>query len=763
VIHKLLKFLTVSFIFFLSFFDTYAASISGIVRDSITKETIIGATVIVEGTKKGAKTNTNGYYSISDIEPGTYNIITQSISYDKDTIGITLKNDETLRLDIELSAGGSTTDEVLVEAFRDSDKDQITISKVNIPVEQVKKIRIGGESDVFRTIQLLPGVLTSSQISSGLFVRGGSPDQNLVLLDGSAVYNPTHLFGFISTFNSEAIKDVELLKGGFPAEYGGRMSSVLNITQKDGDRSETNGMASIGAISSKISLEGPLGNGSYFVGGRRTYFELVKAAIDGNVDINVPDFGFYDLNAKITQNITDSDKLSVSGFISNDRLEASDRGVDFALDVGNRLAALRYTRILENNMFWDNNLSYSRYQTQFGGDNSGFEFLIRNSIEDVTFKSALEWFESEQLTTKFGVETNFYNFGYLQDFDGTTGEDDDSQVEQDNENGQNGELDLNITDFNAAAYAQANYKPSELLFIQLGLRGGYWQQAEKVTLDPRFAVKYTLTENAALKFATGIFHQNLKLATLPDFTFFDTWLPTDTTVALSRAYHYILSLETSPVKGYNLNFDVYYKQLDNLSELNTIQLEQGTNTGDYFFQGRGEAYGAEIFLQKNMGDFTGWIGYGLGFVEAQFDSVNNGTPFRPKWDRRHDLKIVGSYRLSEAWDFGAQFIFQSGQSYTGANSFWYSRLPNDIKGQPRVFPTQRWGLRLPPTHQLNIYASYGFDLAKDIPAKVILDVFNVYNRRDVWFRRFDERGDAIVQEDFLLLPILPTISFEVRF
>lgn len=738
-----------------------AGSISGVVKDSVTKETLIGATVYLEGTSLGAKTNTNGYYSISDIPKGKYTISVKSVSYQEFRQELNITTDDSRRLDFELTVGGTLAEEVVVEAFRDSDKSQITISKVNIPVEQIKQIRIGGESDVFRTLQLLPGVLTSSQISSGLFVRGGSPDQNLVLLDGSAVYNPSHLFGFISTFNSEAIKDVELIKGGFPAEYGGRMSSVLNITQKDGNQSEIDGMASIGAISSKLSLEGPLGNGSFFLGGRRTYFELIKAALDGNVDIEVPDFGFYDVNGKITQNFGDDDKVSISGFISNDRLEAADLGVSFALDVGNRLAAIRWTHIFEDNLFWDNNFSFSRYQTQFGGDNSGFDFLIRNRIEDFTLKSALEWFNSDKLTTKYGIEVNAYNFGYLQDFDGTVGDNDDEPANE-TENNQ-GELDLNIRDYNYSGYAQANYRPDELIFIQLGLRGSYWQTAEKVTLDPRFAIKYILTEDVSIKAATGIFHQNLKLATLPDFTFFDTWLPTDTTVGLSRAYHYILSLETMPIEGYNLNFDVYYKYLENLSELNTIQIERGTTTGDYFFQGNGQAYGFEVFFQKSVGDFSGWIGYALGFVEAEFDSVNFGTPFRPKWDRRHDLKLVGSYQLDESWDFGATFIFQSGQSYTGASSFWYSRLPGDIKGRPRTYPTQRWGLRLPPSHQLNLYASYGWDLFEDVPAKLILDIYNVYSRRDIWFRRFVEEENSIVSEDFLLLPILPTISFEVRF
>ncbi|GAB5466202.1 MAG: TonB-dependent receptor [Candidatus Kapaibacteriales bacterium] len=753
-----------SFFIFISLFafaDSFSGSITGFVRDSVTRETVIGASVYIPSLEKGAVTNSNGYYSILGLPAGKYDVVTRSVSYAMDTVQVTIAEDEARRLDIELDVDGTTTDEIVVEATRDSDKSQIEISKVNIPVEQVKKIRIGGESDVFRTLQLLPGVLTSSQISSGLFVRGGSPDQNLVLLDGSTVYNPSHLFGFISTFNSDAIKDVELIKGGFPAEYGGRMSSVLNITQKDGNQSEVDGMASVGVISTKASVEGPLGNGSFFLGGRRTYFELVKAALGNSTDINIPDFGFYDLNGKITQNFGDKDKVSISGFISNDLLEAQDRGVQFGLEVGNRLGAARWTHIFDNNFFLETNLSYSKYETRFGGDNSGFEFLINNQIEDVTLRSGLEWQALENLTAKTGIEVTGYQFGYLQDFDGETEDNVGSTENQEEENF--GELALSIRDYNYSGYLQANYQPTPLLFLQAGLRGSLWDAAETATIDPRLAVKYQLFEDVALKAAWGLFHQNLKLATLPDFTFFDTWLPSDTTVDISRATHYIFSIETTPFEGYALNFDVYYKYLENLSELNTIQIELGTNTADYFYQGIGEAYGFEVFFQKKYGQFSGWVGYALGFVEAEFDEINFGEPFRPKWDRRHDLKIVGNYTLDESWDFGATFIFQSGQSYTGASSFWYSRLPGDIKGLPRIFPTQRWGLRLPPSHQLNLYASYGFDLAEGWPAKIILDVFNVYNRSDVWFRRFVEEENSIVSEDFLLLPVLPTLSFEVRF
>ena len=244
-------------------------------RDTTSKETLVGATVTVKGTKLGAYTNKSGYFSISNIPAGDQTIVISSIGYLRKELKVRIEAGSSVKLRVQMVQSKTTTKEVLVSAERAEDKRQISISQVNIPMEQLSQIRIGGEADIFRALQMLPGVLSSSQISSGLYIRGGSPDQNLVLLDGMTVYNPTHLFGFISAFNNDAVKDVDLIKGGFPAEYGGRMSAVLNITQKDGNRDHVEGLVGIGLISSRASLQGPLGNGSWFIGGRATYLDLL--------------------------------------------------------------------------------------------------------------------------------------------------------------------------------------------------------------------------------------------------------------------------------------------------------------------------------------------------------------------------------------------------------------------------------------------------------------------------------------------------------
>lgn len=728
------------------------STLSGYVKDASNKETLIGAMVFLKGTKLGAYTNKSGYYTIKGIPNGEYTVVVKYIGYKPKEKKVDFESISSVRTDILVEVAPVKSNTVTIEAEREIEKREITISKVNVPISQIKEIRIGGEADVFRSLQYLPGVLTSSQISSGLYVRGGSPDQNLVLLDGATVYNPTHLFGFISTFNTNAVKDIELIKGGFPAEYGGRLSSVLNITQKDGNRKEFEGQASIGLISSKLAMEGPVGNGSWFVSGRRTYLELIKEALE-DPDEPLPDFNFYDINAKVVQDFGRDDKLFLSGFISNDNLDFSQYGANFGMDVGNKLASLKWTHIFEDDLFGTLLVSGSNYFNNFEGGQSGYEFLIENSITDYTVKSSLEWFTTEKLTHKFGFEYTNYTFDYLQNFTGDT----DSTAE----GSEGGQINMTIEDYNASLYAQANYQFDDYASLQMGIRGGYWNLSDEFTIDPRIAFRYQINGDIAIKGAFGIYHQNLKLATQPDFSFFDTWLPTDSTANIGRSYHYILSLETNPWNDFDLNFDVYYKTMNDITELKRTAVE-AEKISDIFFFGNSRSYGLEVFFQKKIGDLTGWFGYGLGWIEAEFDSINYGNAFRPKYDRRHDLKALLQYKLNESWEFGAVFTYQTGQSYTGATSRFQLLLPGQNYGRGKIIPSERYGLRLPSSHQLNLNIGYNFTTF-GLASRLNLDLYNVYNRRDIWFRYYDVASEEAEVTDVKLLPILPTISYEIKF
>jgi len=730
------------------------ATVSGFVVDSASKERMVGATVRVRNTKLGAITNKSGFFSIPDIPPGSVTITVNYVAYEPTEQTFTLGPGESKRVEVEIRERSASTT-VSVTATRTDDKKQIEISRIDVPVEQLKQLRIGGESDVFRSLQYLPGVLTSSQISSGLYIRGGSPDQNLVLIDGSTVYNPSHLFGFFSTFNTEAIKDVELIKGGYPAEYGGRLSAVLNLTQKDGNREKVEGVVSLGLISSRATLEGPIGNGSWMLSGRRTYLDLLLGLLPEDPDNPLPDFNFYDLNGKITQDFGPNDRVSLSGFASGDQLDFEGQGVAFGLGIGNQTGAARWTHIFGDNLFTSLNLSASHYYSGFDANQTGFEVGINNSITDISAKASAEWYATENLTVKAGLETTHYIFDFDRNFTG----DSDTTAQNGTLNG--AQSKLRVEDWLHSVYGQANLGITEDLNLQLGGRAMYAGLRGEVAFDPRVALRWQLGEGVALKGAWGLYHQYLHLATLPDFSFFDTWLPTDTTVPYGSSAQYILSLETEPIEGYNLNVEAYYKRLNDITEFNQFQTN-AQNVREVFFLGNADAYGVELFIQKKVGDFTGWAGYALGFIDAKFDSINNGRTFRPKYDRRHDVKVVAQYKLSEHWDIGASFNFQSGQSYTGVTSRFSSALPGEENTTSVSVPADRYALRLPASHQLNINANYNTTLF-DLPFRVMLDVYNVYSRRDIWFRYFDVTKSVVEVVDVRLLPILPTVAVELRF
>ncbi|MGC8747291.1 MAG: TonB-dependent receptor [Candidatus Kapaibacteriota bacterium] len=732
------------------------ASISGFVYDSQTKESLIGATVYLEGTKFGTITNKTGFYALNNIPPGKYRIVVTFIGFQKFIDSISLKNKEVLRKNFYLQPLDITTSEVSVEAEKEIERREITISKTTIPVKQISKIRIGGESDLFRSLQYLPGILTSSQISSGLFVRGGSPDQNLVLLDNMTVYNPSHLFGFISTFNTEAIKEVELFKGGFPAEYGGRISSVLNVTQKEGNKDKVSGGAGIGLISSKAMLEGPLLNGSWFIAGRRTYVELIKGLVPADPNLPLPDFWFYDVNAKVTQEFGKNDRIYLGGFLSQDFLGYKGFGIDLDVYIKNQAVYARWVHIFFDNIFSSSSLSQNFYKNSFMGRTGDYVYKIENSIRDLNFKTNIDWFLTELLTLKFGYEVSKFRFSYVQNFAGT-----ETDTSKNSGVTPAGILNLTLDDWNHSAYFQTNYNFSDLFSFQVGARINYWSLSKQTTFDPRIALKYNISSKISSKLALGIYHQNIRVATQPDFSFFDTWLPTDSTVPPILSRHIILSLETEPIEGVNFNFDVYYKTLRNITELN-LNLLTATTARDVFYVGNGRSYGLELFFQKKYGKLVGWFGYALGFIYARFDSLNYGKEFRPKYDRRHDFKIVVQYLLSKKWEFSATFTFQSGQSYTGATSMFISRLPGQSEGLGKVITSQRYGLRLPPSHQLNFSATYNFTTF-GLPSKLIFDIYNVYNRRDIWFRYYNLNQEVPQVEDVRLLPIIPTISYEIKF
>ncbi|HZV13139.1 MAG TPA: TonB-dependent receptor [Candidatus Kapabacteria bacterium] len=729
-------------------------TVSGFVSDSSDGETLIGAAVSVkglpDGQKAGAITNKQGYYVIQNIPPGKYTLHCTYLGYRTQEIEADVRNSNA-KINVIMPPEAIQANDVTIEANKDEEKKEIKISTVDMSAAQLQQMPSIGEADVFRALQYLPGILTASQISSGLYIRGGSPDQNLILMDGSTLYNPSHLFGFFSTFNPDAVKDVELIKGGFPAEYGGRLSAVINVTNKDGDRNKIDGDASLGLVTSRLTLDGPLGNGSFFVSGRRTYADLITSLLPNDPANPIPNYYFYDLNGKLTQNFGQNDKVFVSGYGGSDNLALSSGTVDFGLNWGNKAGAMRWTHLFSDKVFSDLNITASNYFSGLNGNNSGSMFALNNQITDYTAKGNVDYYASENHLVKAGFEFTRYIFNYYQNYNGSA----DSASQS-----QNDSSDITAADYALALYAQDAWQVTPLLSLQAGLRTNWTMQSRIVTWDPRVSLRYIMSDFLTLKASWGIYHQYLHLAARPDFSFFDVWLPTDSTVPPEQSIQYILGAETHPWEGYDFNVEMYYKPLTNIAEFRPYVF-QATKVAQLFSIGTGQAYGVEFFFQKKIGPVTGWVGYTLSWITEQFADLNYGQPFPATFDRRHDIDVIANWQINDRWRVGAAWTFASGQPYTAATSRYAIGLPSD-KYDSYTYPGDMNSLRLPDSHRLDASASYQttiFNLASTLN----FDIYNVYSYRDIWFRYYDTSKNPTVVTDVRLLPIIPTFSIEVKF
>ncbi len=728
--------------------DTSEAVISGYIKDSLSGETIIGATVRVRSLKRGVISNRSGYFALH--LPGETDLILEinSVGYRPIKKNIHLLANEKRSENFILSSESIQAGEITIESDKEKESREATqVSRIEIVPSQVASLPKAGESDIFRTLQLIPGIQTISEISAGLYVRGGSPDQNLILLDGSTLYNPNHFFGFFSTFNSDAIKDVELIKGGYPAEYGGRLSAVLNITDKDGDLYKTNGKVTICLISSRAIIETPVGDGAISFSGRRTYVDYILDITGLKKSLNLPDYKFYDLNGKFTQTLSPNDKIAISGYGGADNLsygndrQASSVGINW----GNQSAGANWTHLFSNDLFTKFNATGSHYFSllQFGiGQNS---FTFDNQIFDYSLHGDLEYFPNSDQTIKTGFQLSQYRFILK------------IASAQNPPN-----ADLYLTPFYAAGYISDEWKLGQQFAITTGLRIDGITSRSEIGIDPRITVRYILNTDITFKASYGIYHQYLKLATNPLFSAFDLWLPVDSTQGPSKANQYVLGISTAPFADFTLDVETYYKDFTNVVEVRP-NIITGSKLSDIFFVGSGYAYGIEFFLQKRIGELTGWIGYTLAYSRRTFPEINDGATFPPTYDRRNDVNIVATYRINDRWTLGSTFVYATGQSYSQTTAFYNGSEP-DYDGRLIPIEGSKNGLRLEPYHRLDLSATYSFAFFSDKRnAEFNLDIYNVYNHRNVWFRQVNTNTDPATSENVRLLPILPTFGISVKF
>jgi hypothetical protein len=731
------------------------ASVNGYITDKSSGETLISANVALLENNRGTSTNTLGYFSLTNLEPGTYTIAGSYIGFKLFRKTITLLADETLRLDIELEPNIVSTDEIVVTSDRVKEE-QKDIGTAEINTELIKSLPKVFEADVFRSIQLLPGVKAASDFSSGLYIRGGSPDQTLILLDRNTVYNPSHFFGFFSTFNPDAIKDVRLYKGGYPAEYGGRLGSVLTIYNKDGNRNETEGTATLGMLASRISIEGPYKKGSWMFSARRSTLEPVLAALRSTSD-NIPSsFYFLDFNGKVNFDASKNDKLSLAFYSGQDKVNFpfSD-DAEFKLNYGNRTLSTNWTHIFSDKLFSNFVLTGSQYFNYPEVELGGTPIERRNNIYDYSVKADLEYLPNEKHELAIGIWAGTLTIRLNDRFDDEPSFSSRSHSKY------------------GSVYLSDTWRPSDKWKIVSGIRTSYLSDGDYFRLEPRVSLEYKANDRIRLQTAYGRYNQYLTLITNEAFSGFDVWLTADDGVKPSFGDQFIVGAKTIPFLGYGLDIEFYYRTMNDMFELDPfLQDVSGLDYPELFRIGNGDAYGAELFFEKRVGDLTGFIGYTFAYTWKKFDEYNNdignpdgsGRRYPPKYDRRNDVNLVLSYQLSKRWKSTLSFNYATGQAYTQVlGRYTVSNTPWSNADFNTFTVGKINASRLPAYHRMDVsFARSGtfFGMGE---AEWQFQIINVYSRRNIWFYNFDFDENPVSRSAVPLLPLLPTISYTVNF
>lgn len=752
---KLLLFITLALlpIFIATAQDN--ASVNGYITDSQTGETLLMANIALMEINRGTSSNTSGYYTITNIPPGNYTLAASYIGYRRFEQKIELEPGENLRLDIELIPESVQMEAIYVESEAEREE-QRNIGTAQVDIELIKELPSVIQPDVFRSIQLLPGVKAASDFSSGLYIRGGSPDQTLILLDETTVYNPSHFFGFFSTFNPDAVKDVRLYKGGYPAEFGGRIGSVLTIFNKDGNRNETEGTVSLGLLSSRASIEGPYSKGSWMLAVRRSTLEPVLAVLRQSVD-NVPDkFYFYDINGKLNFDATPDDRLSLAFYSGNDNVSFPfQEDGRIILTYGNQTMTAQWRRIFTEKLFGAFTATGSRYFNQPEFDIAGTPFQRDNNIYDLSLKADLEYLPNERHTLKAGIWGGNLVLSFRDRFD---------NLETFNER---------IESQYISAFVQNEWTPNDQWKLTSGIRLNSFSEGNYLRLEPRISTEYRPIQEIRLQAAYGRYYQYLTLITNEAFSGFDLWLTADEGISPAYGDQFVIGAKTIPFEGYGFDVELYYRTMRDLFELDPFLNDAaGLDYPELFRVGKGYAYGLEVFFEKQSGRFNGFVGYTYGVTRRKFPGFNNpilDSPaqarfYPPKYDRTHDLNLTASYRFSDRWSVSAVFNYATGQAYTEPlGRYQLTEIPWDNSERDVFVVGKVNAARLPSYHRLDLSISRQGSFFNIGDAEWQFQVINAYSRRNIWFYNYDFDENPIEREDVSLLPILPSISYTVNF
>ncbi len=753
-------------------------SINGTVTDAENGETLIGATVEAVPNLAGVSTNEYGFYALSvpiqSVDSVTLRF--SSIGYDAQTIRV--KTGTSQRINVALKPGGKLLSEVVIEANELEERIKSTeMSVATLSTRQAKAVpALFGEVDVIKILQLKPGITPGSEGTTGLFVRGGNSDQNLIILDEAVVYNANHLFGFFSTFNSDAVKDLKVYKGGFPAQYGGRLSSVIDVRMKEGNNKEFTGAGGIGLISSRLTLEGPIqkDKSSFIVSGRRTYADIITRAINKRnegKDIDpIPDYYFYDLNTKVNFTLSEKDRLYISGYFGRDVFDFINESFDFRFDWGNATGTARWNHIYGPKLFSNTTLTFSDYRYRIKNAFQGFSFSLGSNVKDANAKVDFYYSPNSKHTLRFGGNATHHTLNVAR----LKFKSDDGEI--------NFESGRDYYGAEGGLYAADEYTATQKLKLSYGLRLSGWLNGRTTYggIEPRMAANYQLSNRWSVKASYSRMFQYVHLLASSGLSLpTDIWYPSTEGVKPEKSDQIALGASWLASDDIIVTWEAWYKWLYNQVELKDgAELFASSNLETELAIGRGYAYSPlELEIEKKKGKWTGWIGYTLAWVRrGDFRDINGGRFFPPRYDTRHNLSIVSIYEFNKRWSATATWVYTSGytawlpsgryafQDVAGASS----QLTVPIYGDRNTF-------RYPAYQRLDLGVMCRF-FPRWGESDLTLSVYNATDRRNPYFLYLEVEtrevnNGGVIQDiptgvkgkQVSLFPVLPSITWNFKF
>ncbi|MBT3242126.1 MAG: TonB-dependent receptor [Bacteroidetes bacterium] len=749
------------------------STLSGYIKDAKTGEVMISATVYVEELEAGLVTNQYGFYSLT-IPDGQYTVRYSFVGYRSHTEQIVLNGHK--QLNVEISPLVEQIDQVTIRAGgQNRNVKSAEISLIKLDMKEISQVPvIFGEKDILKSIQLLPGVKSAGEGNSGYYVRGGNADQNLILLDEAPVYNASHLMGFFSVFNSNAIKDVQLYKGGMPAKYGGRLSSVLDITMNDGNTKQFGASGGIGLISSNLTLEGPIikDQGSFIVSGRRTYADAFLKFLPDSTISNTSLY-FYDFNLKANYRVSDKDRIYLSGYFGRDVLGFKDL---MNIDWGNSTGTIRWNHLFGNRLFLNSSFIYSNYDFKQGADFNDFSMSMLSGIEDYNLKEDFQFYFDSNNTFKWGGNLIYHSFmpGHVDsDFEGFIGTSVDDRYAWD-----------------AAVYLSHESKIGSRLQLNYGLRYSYfqpvgpgdyytfdtygivldtinYQKGETIAqyggIEPRASVSFVLSEHNSIKASYNRNRQYVHLiSNATSGTPLDSWIPSSNIVQPEVADQFAL--------GYFRNFDnntwetsieAYYKNLQNQIEYkNGADLLSNPLIESQLVFGEGRSYGLELYVKKRTGKLTGWVSYTLSRTEKSFDEIDNGAWFPARHDRTHDFSITGIYQINPKMSFSASWVYYTGDAVTFPSGKYF------VDSQLVNMYTERNGYRMPEYHRLDLGLNLITKKRDRYESSWNFSIYNAYARENAYsisFIQSEDDPNVTIAEQLSLFKIVPSVTWNFKF